>query len=93
MPSASRRSARSTSASAPAAVSSTRMMLQRTNYVLLAAFVGLIVLGYGLMRWENEVQGVISLYVSPILLMVGYLGIMYALVWAPRKERPSDDQG
>lgn len=69
------------------------MMLQRTNYVLLAAFVGLIVLGYGLMRWENEVQGVISLYVSPILLMVGYLGIMYALVWAPRKERPSDDQG
>lgn len=69
------------------------MMLQKTNYVLLASFLGLIVLGYGLMRWENEVQGVISLYVSPILLMVGYLGIMYALVWAPRKERPAEDQG
>lgn len=91
MPSASRRSART--ASAPAAASSTRMMLQKTNYVLLGVFLGLIVLGYGLMRWENEVQGVISLYVSPILLMVGYLGIMYALVWAPRKERPSSDQG
>ena len=41
----------------------------------------LIVIAYSLMRFENEVDGVISLFVSPIMLFVGYLGVGFAILW------------
>lgn len=57
----------------------------RQNYILLAACVGLIVVAYAMMRAENEVDGVISLFVSPILLLIGYLGVVPAILWRPRR--------
>lgn len=57
----------------------------RQNYVLLAACVGIIVVAYAMMRAENEVDGVISLFVSPILLLIGYLGVVPAILWRPRR--------
>ena len=44
----------------------------------------LIVVGYVLMRAENEVDGPLSLYVSPLLLLAGYLGVIYAILWRPK---------
>lgn len=55
------------------------------NYTLLGIAIALIVVGYTLMRIENEVDGTLSLYVSPLLLLAGYLGVIYAILWRPRR--------
>lgn len=56
----------------------------RRNYTLLGIALALIVIGYVIMRAENAVDGPISLFVSPILLLAGYLGVIYAILWRPK---------
>jgi hypothetical protein len=54
------------------------------NYHLLLGAIALIVLGYVVMRAENEVDGFLSLYVAPVLLLAGYAGVLFAILWRPR---------
>lgn len=61
------------------------MVFERRNYVLLLISLALIVVGYVLMALENEVDGTLSLYVSPILLTVGYCLVIYAALWRPKR--------
>lgn len=51
----------------------------------------LIVIAYSLMRFENEVDGVISLFVSPIMLFVGYLGVGFAILWRGGEKVEADE--
>jgi hypothetical protein len=37
------------------------------------------------MRLENEVDGFVSLYVAPILILGGYLGVIAAILWRPKE--------
>ena len=60
------------------------MVFTRQNYMLLALGVVLIIVGYTAMRLENEVDGFISLYVAPLIILGGYLEIIYAILWRPR---------
>lgn len=46
-----------------------------------------VVVGYALMAIENELYGFISLYVAPLIILGGYLEIIYAILWRPSKER------
>lgn len=60
--------------------------------MLLLIGVGLIVLGYALMlvdnaSSENPVDSPLSLVVAPLLLLGGYLEIVYAILWRPRAAR------
>ena len=59
------------------------------NYVLIVAGVLAVVLGYALMAIENEVYGFISLYVAPIIILGGYLGVIYGIMWKPDDEKES----
>jgi len=59
------------------------MVFTRKNYVLLLSGLAMIVVGYIIMRMENEVDGFISLYIAPIILLAGYLEIIYAIMWRP----------
>lgn len=68
------------------------MVFDRRNYVLLLIGLALIVVGYVVMRAENEVDGFLSLYVAPLLLLGGYLEIIYAILWRP-KQHAKDDAG
>lgn len=61
------------------------MIFSVHNYVLIALGVLAIVIGYAVMRLENEVDGILSLYVAPLLILGGYLEIIYAILW----RRPS----
>ena len=67
---------------------SAKMPFSKKNYVLLAIGVGIIIFGYTIMRMDNQVDGFISLYVAPILLLIGYLEIFYAIWW---REKDSSD--
>ena len=60
------------------------MVLSSRNYQLMMLGVALVVIGYAMMRIENEVDGLISLYVAPLIILGGYLEIIYAILWRPR---------
>lgn len=71
------------------------LVFTRRNYVLIIAGVLAVVLGYALMAIENELYGFISLYVAPIIILGGYLEIIYAIMWQPDDdgEAPSSPSG
>jgi hypothetical protein len=62
-----------------------RMVFARTNYLILGASVALVVVGYVLMRVENAVDGFLSLYAAPLLILGGYLGVIAAILWRPKE--------
>lgn len=62
------------------------MVFARMNYILLVAGVLVVVAGYAVMRLENEVDGFISLYVAPLMILGGYLEVIYAIFY---REKPS----
>jgi len=55
------------------------------NYLLMAASVALIVIGFVAMYLDGQFLGFVSLTVSPILIVVGYALLIYAIL------RRSDD--
>ena len=77
------------------------MPFDRINYVLLLGAVGLIVLGYALMLIDNAtndnpVDSTMSLVISPLLLLAGYLGVAGAVLWGVPKDAgvvPEEVQG
>jgi uncharacterized membrane protein HdeD (DUF308 family) len=67
------------------------MVFDRRNYMLVSLGVAAIVVGFAIMRIENAVDGFLSLYVAPLLLLGGYLEIIYAILWRPKREKaPSE---
>ena len=66
------------------------MVFGRRNYVLLLAGLALVIVGYAMMRIENEVDGFLSLYLAPLLILGGYLEVIYAILWRP-KEMTSEE--
>ena len=62
------------------------MPFHARNYILMVVGLVVVAIGYAIMAAENEVDGFLSLYVSPILLMAGYLEIIYAVVWRPKED-------
>lgn len=56
------------------------MAFQALNYKILGVGVLLIVIGFTIMRLENEVYGFISLYVSPVVIMAGYITVAFAIL-------------
>lgn len=59
------------------------MAFQALNYKILGVGVLLIVIGFTLMRLENEVYGFISLYVSPVIIMAGYITVAVSILKKP----------
>ncbi|HLT45734.1 MAG TPA: DUF3098 domain-containing protein [Rubricoccaceae bacterium] len=87
---------RSTRAARSARSGPAHLVFGRRNYVLLLGSVGLIVLGYALMAFDNargldargvhlSLESALSLTVAPILLLAGYLGIFAAILWRPKQ--------
>ena len=62
------------------------MPFHARNYILMVVGLVVVAVGYAIMAAENEVDGFLSLYVSPILLLTGYLEIIYAVIWRPKEE-------
>lgn len=61
--------------------SSSPLVFETRNYVLLAVGVALVAIGFAIMRLENEFLGTISLYVAPLLILTGYAEVIYAILW------------
>lgn len=59
------------------------MAFQALNYKILGVGVLLIVIGFAMMRFENEVYGFVSLYVSPVMIMAGYIVVAVSILKRP----------
>lgn len=62
------------------------MVFGRKNYVLLMAGVAAIVVGFVMMRIDNQVDGFVSLYVAPLIILGGYVEIIWAILISPDEE-------
>jgi len=62
------------------------LVFEKQNYVILLVSVLLIVVGFGAMWMEGTFLGFISLNVSPIAIVAGYAGVIYAILWRPDDE-------
>lgn len=56
------------------------MFFSAFNYRLIGIAILLIVSGFTAMLVENEVDGVISLYISPIVIMAGFIVVIFAIM-------------
>ena len=68
------------------------MVFSSRNYQLMLLGVVLVVIGYAMMRIENEVDGIISLYVAPLIILGGYLEVIYAILWRPKTTMSTSDE-
>ena len=62
------------------------MVFGRRNYVLIVAGMLAVVIGFTMMRLENEIDGFISLYVAPLIIMAGYLQVLDGIMVKPERE-------
>lgn len=56
------------------------MIFSSWNYKVLALGMLMVIVGFLAMYIENEVNGFISLYVSPIVIMAGYVAVAVAIL-------------
>ena len=59
------------------------LTFERRNYVLLAVGVLLVAVGFAVMRIDNQFLGTLSLDVAPLIILAGYVEIVYAILWRP----------
>ncbi|MDR8391796.1 DUF3098 domain-containing protein [Aliifodinibius sp. S!AR15-10] len=64
------------------------MLFSSWNYKTLILGLVLVIVGFTAMYIENEVQGFISLYVSPIMIMAGYITVIFAII---KHDKRNDD--
>lgn len=56
------------------------MLFGPLNYRLLGVGILLVIIGFTAMYIENEFKGLISLYISPIVIMAGYITVIFAIL-------------
>ena len=61
------------------------MVFQSLNYKLLILGLVLVTGGFTAMYLENEVSGVISLFISPIVIMAGYITVIFSIMVNPSR--------
>lgn len=65
------------------------MLLTPLNYKLMGLGVLLIIVGFTAMRVENEVYGLVSLYISPVIILTGYIVVIYSIL---KKDHKTDSE-
>lgn len=69
----------------------TALVFEKRNYTFLLLGISLIVIGFVAMYVEGEFLGPISLNVSPLLILGGYAGVIYAILWRSDEEAEQNE--
>lgn len=56
------------------------MLFTALNYRILGFGVLLVFVGFTAMYLENEVRGFVSLFISPVVIMAGYITVIVAIL-------------
>tara|TARA_R110002124_G_scaffold252177_3_gene417429 strand:- start:13090 stop:13341 length:252 start_codon:yes stop_codon:yes gene_type:complete len=68
------------------------MFFSSFNYKLIGIAIVLIIVGFFAMYMENEIDGFISLFISPILIMAGYVIVIFAILKHNRGKQEESGQ-
>lgn len=68
------------------------MIFSPWNYKVLALGMLMVIGGFLAMYFENEVEGFISLYISPIVIMAGYVTVVIAILKHDNDSSAATDQ-
>lgn len=68
------------------------MFFSSFNYKLIGIAIVLIIVGFFSMYMENEIDGFISLFISPILIMAGYVIVIFAILKHNRGKQEESGQ-
>lgn len=68
------------------------MFFSSFNYKLIGIAIVLIIVGFLAMYMENEIDGFISLFISPILIMAGYVIVIFAILKHNRGKQEESGQ-
>lgn len=68
------------------------MIFSPWNYKVLALGMVMVIGGFLAMYFENEVKGFISLYISPIVIMAGYITVIVAILKHDDEPKAAQDQ-
>ncbi|WP_020401776.1 hypothetical protein [Gracilimonas tropica] len=63
------------------------MFFSAYNYKLIGMAIFLIFAGFTAMYMENEVKGFISLFISPVVIMAGYILVVFAIMKHDRDDQ------
>lgn len=63
-----------------AAAKNQTLVFGKQQYILFGAAVALIALGYTIMALDNQIESFVSLTLSPIILITGYMLVIYAIL-------------
>lgn len=74
--------------------SSTRetMVFGKRNYTWLTVGVISIIVGFTAMRIENEIRGLVSLYIAPVIILIGFSLIGWAIYINPETDSSSESR-
>ena len=64
------------------------MLFSTYNYKILGLGILLVIIGFTAMYLENEVEGFISLFISPILIVAGYIVVIFAIILHAKPKAP-----
>lgn len=64
------------------------MFFSAYNYKMIGIAIFLIVAGFTAMYLDNEVNGFISLFISPVVIMAGYILVLFAIMKHDRDDEP-----
>lgn len=57
------------------------------NYLLMGVAATLLFLGFGIMALENQIDGFFSLYISPVLVVTGFIVFGLGIIKKPSEEQ------
>lgn len=56
------------------------MLFSTLNYRIMGLGVLFVIIGFTAMYLENEVYGFISLFISPVVILAGYMAVIVAIL-------------
>jgi uncharacterized membrane-anchored protein len=69
------------------------MIFQPLNYKLLILGLFLIIIGFTAMYLDNSVWGLVPLYISPIVILAGYIVVIFSIIVKSHDTHPSKSEG
>lgn len=62
------------------------MFFSAYNYKMIGIAIFLIIAGFTAMYMDNQVEGFVSLFIAPIVIMAGYVLVIFAIMKHDRDE-------
>ncbi len=67
-------------------------VFSKKNYQLMGGGAGLVFIGFAIMAFENEIDGFISLFISPVLVIAGFIAFGFGIMHNKQNDKDSEEE-